>query len=118
MKQKHKSKIDKKPLLIGLIGGFIALLCCITPLVIVLFGLGSVSIALGFSRYGYVFFTLGIIFISAALWIYYKKRNKTCSPEDKKKQKYYIIATVIIMVLIYVIVKYWLLNLIAPYIYS
>lgn len=115
---KQKSKIDKKPLIIGLIGGFIAALCCITPLAIVFFGLGSVSVALGLSKYGYVFFTLGLIFIGIALWIYYKKKNKSCSLEDKKKQKYYIIATIILMVLIFIIVKYWLLNLIAPYVYG
>ena len=103
-------KIDKKPLLIGLIGGLIAALCCITPLVLLLIGLGSVSMILAFGKYGYVFFILGALFISVALWIYYQKTNKTCSVEDKKKQKYYILATLIIMVLVYVFIKYWLLD--------
>ena len=106
MEKKTKSKIDKKPLFIGLIGGFIASLCCITPLVIVFFGLASVSTAMIFSKYGYIFFTLAIIFIIIALLLYYKKRNKTCSLEDKKKNKYYVIATIIIMVIIYIILKY------------
>ena len=110
-------KSKKKPLVYGVIGGLIAALCCITPLVIVLFGLAGVSMALSFTRYSIFFLIAGMIFVIGGLFTHY--RRKICvTKKDKRERATYVVLAVLLMFVIYFIVKYWLLTIIAPYVYG
>ena len=109
----------KKGLSIGASGALIASLCCIPPLIIVLFGLGSVSFALSFTKYKYFFVTLSIIFIILAIFLNIRKKGKTCAidPKEIKRKKFFIIITIITMVTFYIIMQYFILPFLGRLIY-
>ena len=109
-------KVDKKPLKYGVFGGLIASLCCITPLVLIFFGLAGVSTALAVTKYSPYFLGGAVSFTAAGLFFHY--RTKKCSTvQEKRKRTIHIIATFILMIGLYVIINYWLLELIAPFVY-
>lgn len=111
-------KIDKGAVKIGIGAGFISLLCCVSPIVLVLLGLSSVSgaIALGYSLYNnYKLYFVGasLIFLLAALYIHFK-RKKICNLQGIKNNKNIIIAAVFTMILTYIFLFYfttWLASL-------
>ena len=63
----HKWKIREpsknKSVKVGVIAGLLASLCCIGPIIIIFFGLGSFSFALSLSQYKPYFLILSIIFL-------------------------------------------------------
>jgi hypothetical protein len=70
---------DYGPLIgISTLAAFIASLCCITPIVLVLFGLTSVSFATALdqnldTKYEALFILIGMITLFLSIWIYQKK---------------------------------------------
>ena len=124
MKEKHTQKSEiKEGVSKGIFSGFLASLCCIGPLVIVLFGLGSISFALSISQYRPYFLGLGILFMIGAIFLHLNKKNKTCeincfSVEGLKKEKKFLISIIISMVIIYIFAIYVLVPLISPTIYN
>ena len=114
----QKSEI-KKGVKDGALSGILASLCCVGPLIIVLFGLGSVSFALSFSQYKPYFLGLGLLFMIGAVGFHLKKKNKTCdincfSVKGLKREKNFILSIVISMVIIYVLALYVLVPAISP----
>lgn len=109
-------KRDHKLLAFGAIGGFIASLCCIGPVIIVLFGLGSLSFALSIGTYSWLFISLGIIFFVTAL-IFYLNKKKSCNIRGVKKHWKQIIVAFVIMALVLIIIKYWLATYLAQIAY-
>lgn len=110
----------KKSLGIGAGGALIASLCCVTPLIIVLFGLGSISFALGFTKYRSIFLISGFLFIGLAVFLNVKKKGKTCSidPDAIKKKKKFIVLVAIAMIVFYVVIQYIILPYLGRVIYS
>lgn len=111
-------KVDKGAVKIGLGAGTIAILCCVSPIVLVLLGLSSVSgaIALGyflFDNFKLYFVGASLIFLVAALYIYFKRR-KICNLEGVKTHKNIIIVAVFVTTLTYIFwfnFTTWLANL-------
>jgi len=102
--------MKRKHIILGAIGGFIVSLCCLGPVLLVLFGLSGVSFALSIGKYTLLFTVLGVLFLSTALFLCLKKKN--CNTVDTIKQHWLqILAAFIVMALVLVILKYWL----APY---
>lgn len=114
----ENKNIDKGAVKIGFGAGTIALLCCVSPIVLVLLGLSTVSgaIALGYNLYdNYKVYFVGasLIFLTAALYLHFRK-NKICTIEGVKTHKNIIIVAVIVMVLTYIFWYYfttWLAGL-------
>lgn len=100
----------------GIIGG----LCCLTPIVLVLLGLGTVAAAadLGNVLYGdyrWAFRLAAIVFLSVGLFIYFRSRG-ICTLDQAKRQRNRIInvslliltaAIGIYLFWTYVVLHYW-----------
>jgi len=110
-------KKDNKPLFIAVGAGFIASLCCLGPVLLIAFGLSSVSFALSIGKYSWVFLSLGTFFLVGALFLYYRKK-KCCSVSGIKQHWKQILLTFIIMVAILLIIKYWLATYLAKLVYG
>jgi len=109
-------KTDNTPWLIAIGAGFIASLCCLGPVLLVLFGLSGVSFALSIGKYTWFFLSLGTLFLVVGLFLYYRKK-KCCSVSGIKQHWKQILLTFIIMVAILLIIKYWLATYLAQLVY-
>lgn len=90
MKQKISDK--KQAVLISSISAFIAGLCCFSPIVVVLLGLGSVTFASSladtlYGEYKWYFRLSGFLFMCTAYVYWYYTSTKSCSLDQKKKQQ-------------------------------
>lgn len=117
-----KSEVNKGAF-IGIWSGIIAALCCLGPLIIILFGLGTVSFALSVSEYKPFFLGAGILFIIGAIILYLRKKNKTCdincfSLEGIKREKHFILSIILSMGITYVFLLYVVAPKISPIIYG
>lgn len=97
---------------------FIASLCCIAPIVVVLLGLGSVSFAIGLTdlldrQYQWVFILAGFVTLVISLVIYFRSRG-VCTLDQAKKHRTEIINKILtvlsISALTYVIFFYGILG--------
>ena len=94
--------------------------CCLSPIILVLLGLGSVSFAASlagtfYGEYKWVFRVFGLLLLLASLLWYFTKVKGVCTLDEAKRRKNEIINTVILtliagligyMVFLYVIVHY------------
>ncbi len=110
-------KEDKTLLYAGGIGAFIASLCCLGPVIIVLLGLGSISTALTIGTYSWLFTSLAIIFFVLAITLYLKKK-KCCNVNGMQRHWKIIIGGFIILVILLIVLKYWFAPLLAEVIYK
>lgn len=85
--------------LAGLVGG----LCCLTPVVLVLLGLASVSVAAGlgnilYGEYRGLFRVAGLAFLGLALWIYFRHEG-ICTLAQARREGNRIINTSLIVLI-------------------
>ena len=104
------------PALAGLIGG----LCCLTPVVLVLLGLASVSVAadLGnvlYGEYRWLFRLAALGFLGLALWVYFRRKG-ICTLDQARRERNRIVNTSLVVLLsaigiyilwTYIAVHYW-----------
>lgn len=90
---------------ISSLAGLIASLCCVTPVVLVLFGITSVSFASALdyqldSNYEAAFVLLGMATLFLGIWVYYKKNRLFLSDNVGKTRliNYLIIGMVFFLV--------------------
>ena len=106
------------------LGSFLAIatgcLCCITPLVLVLFGLASISTAVSVDntlsgKYIWVFRSVGLLLLAAALVVYFRRRG-ICTLDAARRQRNRILNAVLLTLLFaiggylafeYVLLGYW-----------
>jgi len=107
----------KRSFLFGASGALIASLCCITPMFIFLFGLGSLSFALSLTKYKPFFLAAGALFVLLA--ILYNNKHKTCSIDQAeiRKKKLFIIITIVVMILFYLLIQYLILPYLGKIVY-
>lgn len=117
---KLTSKVDKKAVGIGLKAGIIASLCCIIPLILIIFGLASASVALKFVQYKPYFIGLSILFLVGSLWYYFRKRAcSVCAPNENKISKKWFVGTAVSFhLLTFAILLYLLMPTISPFLYD
>lgn len=98
----------------------VASLCCLTPIVLVLFGLGSVSLAASladtlYGTYKWVFRIVGLALLGLSLIWYVRREKGICTIDEAKKHRNEIVNIVGITLIIgvigyvlwlYVIVEY------------
>lgn len=97
-----------------------ASLCCLTPLVLVLFGLSTVAFASSladvlYGQYKWVFRTIGFILLTISIIIYFRKQKGICTIDEAKKRRREIINTTLVFIIagivgyiffLYVVVHY------------
>lgn len=95
-------------------------LCCITPLVLVLFGLASISTAVSVDnvltgRYVWVFRSVALLFLALALVVYFRRRG-VCTLDEARRQRNRIINSIVLTLLFavggyiafeYIVMEYW-----------
>ena len=95
-------------------------LCCITPLVLVLFGLASISTAVSVDnvltgQYVWVFRGVGLLFLATALVVYFRRRG-VCTLDAARRQRNRVLNTVLLTLLFgiggyiafeYIVMEYW-----------
>lgn len=99
----------------GTIGGMIASLCCLGPVILALLGIGVFFGISGacFLKYKIPFFTAGMFFIGVAGIFYFKKNKNTCDIMPKNKSVF-LVSAVLSMIMIYIAALYFL----APFLQS
>lgn len=70
----------------------VASLCCLTPIIVVMFGLGSVAIAgsLADSLYGdykWLFRLAGLILLGLSVFTYIRRQKGICTLDEAKKRR-------------------------------
>ena len=120
MKDSTKGSDGKSILLLSSIAGFIAGLCCITPIVLVLFGLASVTVAnnwgnLLYGDYRWHFRAVAMVFLVAGLVVYFRRRG-ICTLDAAARERnrvinvsllVFFLATGIYIFWNYVVLHWW-----------
>jgi hypothetical protein len=88
---------------------FVAGLCCFTPVVLVLLGLGSISFAASLSdtlygQYKWAFRGVALVFLLLSIWWYFYKVENICTFDAAKRNRNRIINMIAIAVIIAIIV--------------
>lgn len=113
-------KTFKDALKIASIPVLFASLCCLSPLLLLVFGVASVSVAASladvfYGTYKWIFRGVGILLLFVGL-IYYFRRQKICTFDEVKKHRTKVINMILMTVFVaivgyifflYVIVHYW-----------
>lgn len=118
---KDQTAADRKGIfLISALAGLIGGLCCVTPIVLVLLGLASISVAgdLGNVLYGdyrWLFRAAALTFLALALWVYFRRRG-ICTLDQARRQRNRILNTSLVVLITavgvyifwtYIAVHYW-----------
>lgn len=97
-----------------------ASLCCLSPVILVLLGLSTVSLATGlagtfYGTYNWAFRIGGLVLLAIALVLYFRKSKGICTLDQVKRRRNEIINTVLVtligavvgyVVFLYVVVHY------------
>lgn len=105
--QAQTPTLGKALLGIGFLSAFVASLCCVSPVFLVIFGLATVSSAIAFGNFLYsdyklYFVAAGVTVMLASTQLYFK-RNRSCRRSKKVRIRSFIIiglATVLFYVVI------------------
>ncbi len=99
----------------------LASLCCLSPIILVLLGVTTVSFASSFSdilygEYKWYFRLVGLLGLALSLVFYFRQTKGICTVDEVKKRRNEIINTIALSVIagvvgyiffLYVVVHYW-----------
>lgn len=94
----------------GFLGGMVGSLCCVTPLVLVLLGLSSISGAAalaGYLQQNYrwtLFIPIGLVLLFTSIYLHIKRKEGVCNLNIIKNYKYYVGGTIIFAIIVWVLV--------------
>jgi mercuric ion transport protein len=116
-------KDDKKPIKVGLLAGFVASLCCVGPLILIILGIGGASTALAVGKQSPYFLALGVLILAVGLGRhYFRDRQEDCgecelAPISKERRLVIIILSGLVFVAVYYVLLYVLVPYLAPVVY-
>ncbi|SRR6266508_1960110 len=98
--------------LVGALAGLVGIACCVTPVALVLLGLGTVSFAISlgntlYYEYGWYFRLAGLLSVAAAGVVVVLRAGKSCSLRGARQQWRLIGVVAGTMVVVYAAL-YWL----------
>ena len=110
---------------IGILGAFLASLCCIGPLIFIALGLGTASSVLSIG-YAKPYFLIGaLLFFVAAAVFYFRKKNKAIcdcgdgTSQGSRKSLFIQIALAFcVMIILYLVITFVVVPYLAPLIYK
>ncbi len=108
-------RFNRKGGLIGVLSGLIASLCCITPLVLIFLGLGSVSFAFSFIRLKPYFLIVSLLLLGVSFFFYIRKQK--CGIKKGLKSPFVLTALGVHFIL-FIGSFYLLLPMVGPYIFE
>lgn len=116
---------DKTFLKIGVIGAFLASLCCLGPLILIALGVGTAGSVLSIG-YNKPYFLVGaLLFFVIAAWFYFRKKQKAvcdCGDGsgklDNRKIAVQVGIALCAMVTLYLLLTFVLVPILAPLVYK
>ncbi len=116
---------DKTFLKIGIIGAFLASLCCLGPLILIALGVGTAGSILSIG-YNKPYFLVGaLLFFVIAGWFYFRKKQKAvcnCGDGsgklDNKKIAVQVVIALCVMIALYLLFTFVLVPILAPLVYK
>lgn len=116
---------DKTFLKIGIIGAFLASLCCLGPLILIALGVGTAGSVFSIS-YNKPYFLMGaLLFFVIVSWLYFRKKQKAvcdCGDGsgklDDKKMVMQVIIALCAMIALYLLLTFVLVPILAPLVYK
>ena len=120
MKTKLKTKI-KEALKVTGIPVFFASLCCLSPLILIFFGLATVSFAgsladIFYGQYKWIFRSVGLLLLIISIIFYFRKQKGICSIDEAKKHRQEIFNKTLIFLISGVIGYIFFLYIVVHYI--
>ncbi len=112
---------DRKGIfLLSGLAAFIADLCCLTPIVLVLLGLASISVAADvgnvlYGDYKWAFRAVALVFLALAQVVYFRRRG-ICTLEEARRQRNRILNVSLLVLILaigsyiawnYIVVQHW-----------
>lgn len=117
MKEKEVGSTTDSALKWGILSAFLAALCCVGPLVLILLGVGGASsaLAIGYRKPYFLIFGLVVLVIS-----FYRLYRKSCRQQhlSRKQQLLIFAGSFIVAVLLYYLLTFVVTPLIAPFVYQ
>ena len=98
-----------------------ASLCCLSPVILVLLGLSTVTFASSladtlYGDYKWVFRVVGLLLLAGALFYYFRRKKGICTIDEVKKRRNEIINTVAMTVIIAVLGYVFFLYVVVHYV--
>lgn len=116
---------DKTFLKIGIIGAFLASLCCLGPLILIALGVGTAGSVLSIGYNKPYFLAGALIFFVIATWFYFRKKQKAvcdCGDGsdklDNKKIAVQVVIAFCAMIALYLLLTFVLVPILAPLVYK
>lgn len=111
----------KEILKVNSIPVLVASLCCLSPIVLVLFGIGTVSFASSladtlYGEYRWHFRLAGLLSVVISLIIYFRKSKGICTIDQMKRRRNEIINTIALTLIIGVLGYVFFLYVVVHYI--
>ncbi len=88
--------------MVSLASAFVASLCCVLPLTVVLLGIGSGAFMMTTMKYSYVFIPAGVIGVGLGYFLYFRQKKKSAAcgclmPAGKLNLTILILATIVVV---------------------
>tara|TARA_B100000614_G_scaffold260028_1_gene285918 strand:+ start:3215 stop:3871 length:657 start_codon:yes stop_codon:yes gene_type:complete len=78
-------KESKRALELGIGASFIAVICCLGPLIPILLGFGGAVTWFGLDRYNPVFIGFGFLILAGTSWYAVRRQNRCCTTKNRMK---------------------------------
>lgn len=108
-------KLNKKGVINGFVAGFISSLCCVTPIILIFLGLGTVSFAFSFVAYKTQFLLTSLFFLGISTWLFLKREK--CSLFSIKARNF-LISSLAVYLLLFFSLLYILVPTLGPKVYQ
>lgn len=118
MKDQDSDKISNSALKWGVVSAFIASLCCVGPLVLILLGMGGASTVLAIGYRKLYFLLFGLLILVAGLTFLYQKNCCRSQPLSRKQQLFIFGGSVLIAVLLYYLLTFIIVPFLAPLVFE
>ena len=114
MKWREIVKITRLPVVV-------ASLCCLSPIILVLLGLATISFAgsltdILYGQYSWVFRLTGIILLAISIFFYLRQSKGICTIDEAKKRYREIINTILLVLIVGVLGYIFFLYVVVHYI--
>ena len=114
MKLKEAIKVTRIPVLV-------ASLCCLSPIILVLLGLATVSFAgsladIFYGEYKWIFRLVGLALLTLTTFLYLRRSKGICTIDEAKKRRKEIINTVLLILIVGIIGYTFFLYVVVHYI--
>jgi len=114
MKLKEAIKVARIPVLV-------ASLCCLSPIILVLLGLATVSFAgsladIFYGEYKWIFRLVGLALLTLTTFLYLRRSKGICTIDEAKRRRKEIINTVLLILIVGIIGYTFFLYVVVHYI--